>query len=114
VSQAYGPTVTALEKLLGYGLGTDYGQAIAGVAFPSSKRGYNVNPAKWVLPETRWQYMLGHGAAWEESIVEHDILGQTLPYPGLEAYRKKTFRTVSAEGKIENRPLSEYYINAES
>jgi len=110
----YANPLTMLERVLGYGLGKDFGQAMAGVAFPESKPGYNVDPAAWKLPETRWQYLLGHGAAWEETTVEHDILGPTQPYPGKDAYEAKTFRVVLPSGKIELKKLSEYFVNAGS
>ena len=84
------------------------------MAFPASKRGYNVDPETWKLPETRWQYLLGHGAAWEETPVTHGILGETQPYPGKDAYEKKVFRTVQPNGQIELQKMSEYFVNASS
>jgi len=111
VAIAYTQAYSAMEQILGYGMGTEAGQAMAGVAFPSSKHGYNVDPAHWKLRETRWQFLLGHGTPWEESAVPHDILGETYPYPGKDAYQQKTFRTVTPAGRIVDRALSEYFVN---
>ena len=111
VKDTYKPAVANMDSLLGRGVATDYGHAAASVAFPDSEDGYNLKDDYFVYA-ARWQTLLEKGGNWQENVIGHGIVGDTLPYPGSKVYKRRdAYVTVTSGGKLEKKKLSEYITN---
>jgi hypothetical protein len=112
ISSAYSSGLAVANSFVdNYGTITTYAQQVLQLAFPETSSDI-YHASNYFLRSTLWQDMLDGNETWQEKPVKHDIVDETFPYPGKDAYNKSDAYIVTQRtGEQEKQKLETYKVN---